>query len=238
MGVFSPALRMTESNSSCTLCTNSRRKRIRHQELFLSDRRDGMPFLDKPVGWWCAQSRNLQALRLALESASQSRLWTVAVDDDTYVNVVALKQLLEAHDAELPIALGSRYGGGAGYIISAGAARRLLAPTMQRRMVWNGSTWLRVGKEQRNTVLDACIEAQLGGAMCASHADWAVGRCLHAARVPLVEHRTTMQQDCDYPRKRKTCDAAMVTCHHVGAEEMRSLHALCYPQRARAAAAG
>ena len=223
---FGPAVRMTESNSSCTLCTSRKSKGLWHQELFLSDRREGEPSIRMSNGWWCAASRPLQALRLAVETTSPR--WLVAIDDDTYVNPPALQRLLEAHDAELPMVFGSRVAGGAGFIISAGAAQRLLAPTQQRRMEWNGSAWRRAD-DAPVTVLDACIQAQLGGSMCAAHADWAMGRCLYTARVPLVERRITMQQNCDYPRKRKTCDDAMLTCHHVSAEEMLALHALCNP---------
>ena len=232
-GAFDPAsiVKVTEANTSCVLCTENGSS-FPHSGL-LSD--GNHPFTDKPTGWYCAMSRPLQALRLVARVKPDAR-WILMVDDDTYVHVPGLLFFLSQKDANASLTFGSPWGGGGGYVLSGTALRdNLMQRTPRRRLKWVGGAWVNddAGAESCDlgpTVLDACISAQLGGAMCNSPGDWAISKCMQYAGVPLQRVDALLQQMCETtPPKveQVSCHDHLVTCHKMDADLMHRLHDAC-----------
>ena len=228
---FRERILVVEDDAECVLCSDG--GDFERSDLFS----DGtLPFSGRSDGYYCSLSRNLQGLRLALRSeAGQRARWVLMIDDDTFVNVRSLLHMLSARDDERdPIVIGSAWGGGAGYAFSRAALDALLTPVTREHCMWNASTaaWMR--KANTDTVLDACISAQLGGTLCNSPADWAIKRCVDAAGAMLHPQPDAMQQDCQWaeamPAPSPEWMRAMVTCHHVESKTMMALarHAYRY----------
>ena len=221
---FEHVLFASEANTECVLCGDG--KHYDHVDLF-----GQAPFLRRPVGWYCAQSRNLQGLRLAAR-AHPAAEWVVMIDDDTYLNAPVLFKMLASLDPSLPQVIGSEWAGGAGYAFSRGALSRLLATLPVRHMAWSAQehAWTASPGVAPETVLDACIAAQLGGAWCDLHADWAIARCVRAAGMEL-EPASSMVMICPFnnpsaptpPLTRHDADW-LATCHHLNATNIRALH--------------
>ena len=228
---FDPAsvLKVSELNTSCVLCTESG-EAFTHDGLFSGD--GNHPFNNKPLGYYCASSRPLQALRIAALAKPAAR-WVVMVDDDTYVHVAALLRTLDQFDARTPVAIGNPWGGGGGYLISGTALRdNLMAKTPRRSMKWVGGAWVKDTSEAAvgSTVLDACVSAKLGGTMCNAAADWAVHKCMTHAGLAMQRADAQWQQVCETTPPEAanvTCTQHMVTCHKMPADVMRQLHEAC-----------
>jgi hypothetical protein len=101
------------------------------------------PFFGKDEGWWCAQKRPLTAVKSFLASRTYEQLpdFLMVIDDDTFVNHLALGTFLAPLNASEPhIFINNqlfereehRFLGGAGWIISRPVQRTLLDPFVTR----------------------------------------------------------------------------------------------------------
>mmetsp|Transcript_3198 Transcript_3198/g.11580 ORF Transcript_3198/g.11580 Transcript_3198/m.11580 type:complete len:446 (-) Transcript_3198:73-1410(-) len=136
-------------------------------------------------GWWCAQRRPLQAIKMAGQKHRNADFFLV-IDDDTYVRMDKLRTILMGLDPDELLMIGrvvqqakpflrvaSEYIhsivlGGSGYLMSRATVDRLLKTT-----------------HDGDTHIDACVRKTQGGEWCWWHSDWAVSQCVADTGTPV-----------------------------------------------------
>jgi len=189
-----------------------------HKDLFHDGPFRAFEPFAKGIDWQCAQQRNLQALRYTVDSYKNNFSevdWVALIDDDTYLNPVALSRSL--YVSLEPRVIGHSTHGGAGFFFNAVALKQLQASFAVKALAWKAPADDRVENELdskvKNTlrsqvkrsadsrssetahwsttsvhvarVVDQCVAKQLGGSWCGYHSDWVVGACVKAANITL-----------------------------------------------------
>jgi len=215
----------------------------------------GDRFHNRPLDWYCAQQRPMQALaRVLAQAQARASLpkWLVIIDDDTALHPWNALKMLTSKPADLNAkqVFGSELKGGAGFILSQGAMKNLTGPIMVNDMVWDRRSlrWTQQ-TDTTTTVMDACLERLLGGKWCYMHSDHAMGRCAVSAGIQMIDRGKVMEQNCPVgtkvmvpytdkhvENKIRTVEAAdaktqawirndMVSCHHMDKTSMDSIYA-------------
>ena len=199
-------------------------------------------FKNRTVDWYCAQQRNLKGVSSALSTLKTDSLpeWLLLQDDDTFINPVAMLALLASYESATPVALGNKYGGGAGFFLNKAALQMLTAPSPVLRLRWieAESRWSASGNY---TFLDLCILRQNGGSWCYLHSDHAIADCLSSLGIDLLNlgQKHMLQNNCPVASTRGGADPAQWTaelrtrltythasCHRVDAATIRGLDSL------------
>uniref|UniRef100_A0A7S0WIG6 Hexosyltransferase n=1 Tax=Chlamydomonas leiostraca TaxID=1034604 RepID=A0A7S0WIG6_9CHLO len=165
--------------------------------LYFGDR-----FHHRPLDWYCAQQRPMQALaRVLAQAQARASLpkWLVIIDDDTALHPWNALKMLTSKPADLNAkqVFGSELKGGAGFILSQGAMKNLTGPIMVNDMVWDRRSlrWTQQ-TDTTTTVMDACLERLLGGNWCYMHSDHVMGLCAKSANIQVLDRNGTMAQWC------------------------------------------
>jgi hypothetical protein len=186
---------------------------------------------DASPSWWCAQKRQLQAIRAA-SGHFKHATWFLVVDDDTWVNIVVLQGMLSQleHEEILPTYIGHvawngamqqqreqgtvirarlQAMGGAGVVLHASAMQRLMASDS------NGedSTWHL--REPGSSLIDKCIAEARHGSWCWWNSDWILAECLALAGIRPTGHPLFAQVE--------SCHDLSMTCHRVNYSQQHAL---------------
>eukprot|EP00197_Chlamydomonas_leiostraca_P004501 CAMPEP_0202860904 /NCGR_PEP_ID=MMETSP1391-20130828/2475_1 /ASSEMBLY_ACC=CAM_ASM_000867 /TAXON_ID=1034604 /ORGANISM="Chlamydomonas leiostraca, Strain SAG 11-49" /LENGTH=371 /DNA_ID=CAMNT_0049540189 /DNA_START=151 /DNA_END=1266 /DNA_ORIENTATION=- len=159
----------------------------------------GDRFHGKPLDWYCAQQRPLQALRdVLIQQAKKIPKWLMIVDDDTIVHPWNLMRTLTTKpaDPDAMVMVGNERRGGAGFILSRAALVNLTSTIQISDMTWDhrGLVWKQ--EPGSTTLLDACLERLLGGNWCYMHSDHVMGLCAKSANIQVLDRNGTMAQWC------------------------------------------
>lgn len=166
------------------------------------------PFwFNKNHGWWCAQSRPPQLLRLLYDKVASNLSslpsFFLMADDDTWLNPFTLRELIRLLSPNERYYIGKRYttfaAGGSGVLISKAALHSLFSTRRGDR-----------------SLVEACDRRKQGGRWCFWHSDWVVGACLKAANVTVLNHKLFAYDSCsvdDFFQK--------ISCHHMDSIKMR-----------------
>lgn len=216
--------------------------------LFFGDR-----FHGRPLDWYCAQQRPMQALNTVLTTEiSHLPKWLLIIDDDTIVNPRNLLRML-SEPAQLHnerVVFGNRYRGGAGFLLSQGTLKNLTQQVPVTDMAWDKGSKQWQFKESSTKAITACVDRLLGGTWCYMHSDHAMWRCATSLGVAMIDKGVEMEQNCPVGTKllpsmsdkhevnklRNAFDAdaktqawlrdIMVTCHHMDKESTDSIYKL------------
>eukprot|EP00197_Chlamydomonas_leiostraca_P011149 CAMPEP_0202860402 /NCGR_PEP_ID=MMETSP1391-20130828/2117_1 /ASSEMBLY_ACC=CAM_ASM_000867 /TAXON_ID=1034604 /ORGANISM="Chlamydomonas leiostraca, Strain SAG 11-49" /LENGTH=359 /DNA_ID=CAMNT_0049539559 /DNA_START=170 /DNA_END=1249 /DNA_ORIENTATION=+ len=171
--------------------------------LYFGDR-----FHHRPLDWYCAQQRPMQALaRVLAQAQARASLpkWLVIIDDDTALHPWnALKMMAAAQPStaasglDKPILYGSEYRGGAGFIFNRAALQNLSNPIPVVDMSWDRQLlqWTEQQGGSMVTGMDACVHRLMGGSWCYMHSDHAMGRCVQSLGMQLTDKKEVMEQNC------------------------------------------
>ena len=193
-------------------------------------------FFSKPTGWWCAQKRNLQALRLALQHLATLPDFLFMIDDDTFVHVPHLIEKLKWIDTSKPIFWSKRIidpkwnplyiMGGGGWLVSRAVLQSLLKPFDHLATSYHfqdGKLMLQQPPKTK-TLLEVCIEKQNGGSWCYDHSDHAIPHCIFVASQVEAHsqadlHQEACQQTDMLPEDAEVLPAnaawdTLLTCHY------------------------
>jgi hypothetical protein len=199
-------------------------------------------FQHRSIDWYCAQQRNLKGVSAALAALSPDALpeWLLLQDDDTFINPVATLALLAYYERTTPVALGDKWGGGAGFFFNKAALQRLMKPSPMLRLVWMDadSRWSASGNY---SFIDVCVMRQMGGSWCYMHSDHAIADCLDSLGIELLNlgHENMLQECPVGPTHRGGADPARwkhaartrlaytyASCHRVDAATIRGMYGL------------
>uniref|UniRef100_A0A7S0R5E2 Hexosyltransferase n=1 Tax=Chlamydomonas leiostraca TaxID=1034604 RepID=A0A7S0R5E2_9CHLO len=171
--------------------------------LYFGDR-----FHHRPLDWYCAQQRPMQALaRVLAQAQARASLpkWLVIIDDDTALHPWnALKMMAAAQPStaasglDKPILYGSEYRGGAGFIFNRAALQNLSNPIPVVDMSWDRQLlqWTEQQGGSMVTGMDACVHRLMGGSWCYMHSDHVMGLCAKSANIQVLDRNGTMAQWC------------------------------------------
>ena len=193
-------------------------------------------FFGKPTGWWCAQKRNLQALRLALQRLATLPEFLFMIDDDTFVHVPHLVEKLKWIDTSKPVFWSKRIVdpkwkplyilGGGGWLASRVVLQSMLLPFehLATSYHFQGGQLMPQQPGNSRTVLDVCIEKQNGGSWCFDHSDHAVPHCIYLASQTEAHSQADLHQEACQQTDILPGDATMLpanttwdtllTCHY------------------------
>ncbi|KAL3144562.1 hypothetical protein ABBQ32_004292 [Trebouxia sp. C0010 RCD-2024] len=193
-------------------------------------------FFSKPLGWWCAQKRNLPALRLALQHMPTLPEFLFVIDDDTFVHVPHLIEKLKWIDTSKPVFWAKRIidfkwrplyiMGGGGWLVSRTVLQSLLKPFDHLSTSYHfqhGQLTLQQPVQTR-TLLEVCIEKQNGGSWCFDHSDHAVPHCIFMASQVEAHSQADLHQEACQKTDLLPGDASvlpantswdtLLTCHY------------------------
>ena len=150
--------------------------------------------------WWCAQKRPLLAAYEVLKHAKQLPDFLLVIDDDTFVNPVALSKFVM--DSQELV-------GKPAYVGHLGSPRMVMGGggTVITRAVLDA--WKHGGDARPWAPLKWCIEQTQGGNWCHWHSDWAYGLCVHKWS---GANATDMQHI--FNQNREPCTPQHVACHN------------------------
>ena len=152
-------------------------------------------FTGSSPGWWCFQSRGLIVLDHQLRKYPHAA-WYFLVNDDTYVNVPALRKKAQSYSATSSACALGRVGhlqlpyygdafwtpiiwDGAGILINRKAADQLL---------YKGR------KPHSLSVIEQCIDnTRKLEKWCWWHSDWVLSGCLQSAKIGVTEDKSFIQ---------------------------------------------
>lgn len=184
----------------CVVCNRSHSGNHTKYEVFHT------PWFHKSHGWWCAQSRPVQILRLLHEKASSNfsilPSFFLLADDDTWLNPFTLRKLISTSSPNIQRIIGKAYqgyaGGGSGVLISKGALQTLFNASRSNR-----------------SLVEECDSFKQGGKWCFWHSDWVVGRCFSAANVTVLHHQQLTHESCNVGNFHYR-----ISCHHMDPVQM------------------
>ena len=166
-------------------------------------------FFSKPTGWWCAQKRNLPALRLALQHLTTVPEFLFMIDDDTFVHVPHLIEKLNWIDTSKPVFWSKRIidpkwsplyiMGGGGWLVSRTVLQSLLNPFDHLATSYHFQAGKLTPQQplKARTLLEVCIQKQNGGSWCYDHSDHAIPHCIFlASRVEAHSQADLHQEAC------------------------------------------
>ena len=193
-------------------------------------------FFSKPTGWWCAQKRNLPALRLALQHRTTLPEFLFMVDDDTYVHVPHLIEKLKWVDTSKPVFWSKRITdpkwnplyilGGGGWLVSRAVLQSLLKPFDHLATSYHFQDGKLTPQQpvKARTLLEVCIEKQNGGSWCYDHSDHAIPHCIFIASQVEAHSQADLHQEACQQTDILPGDAlvlpantswdALLTCHY------------------------
>lgn len=203
LGNYVKIYQFSEANvAECLLC-DPKHKGIPHPELGNSRRR-----ATHSSGWWCAQKRPLMAVYEVLKHINQIPDLLMLIDDDTFVNPVALQKFV--YDSkklvDKPAYIGHSAKKSARIVMGGGGA------VITRAVL---DAWK--GKESAHpwAPLRWCIEQTQGGMWCNWHSDWSFGMCVHKWSGAKATNMRNL-----FNQRKQPCTRKHVTCHyHASAEE-------------------
>ena len=164
-------------------------------------------FLSKPNGWWCAQKRNLPALRLALQHLATLPEFLFMIDDDTYVHVPHLIEKLKWIDTSKPVFWSKRIidpkwnplyiMGGGGWLVSRAVLQSLLKPFDHLATSYHFQDGKLMPQQplKPRTLLEVCIAKQNGGSWCYDHSDHAIPHCIFVASQVEAHSQADLHQE-------------------------------------------
>jgi len=152
-------------------------------------------FIHRPHGWWCAQKRTILALEDYLYHYDVPDFMLI-VDDDTFVNIINLKNYINTLKVTDKHYIGQEMNGpGRGYRIIGGCGGALISrPVLQK---------LKPGISQ-------CVSHAQGGKWCHYHSDWVVAACIEDLAKAKAKMSYLFRQ---YVRTPKDCLQSYVACH-------------------------
>lgn len=166
-------------------------------------------FFEKPTEWWCAQKRNLPAVRLALQRQTTIPEFMLVIDDDTFVHVPHLVEKLNFIDTSKPVFWSKRVTdpkwkplyimGGGGWLVSKSILESLLQPFSRLATPYQFHDGKLVAQQipTSKTLLEVCIENQNGGSWCFDHSDHAIPHCIYmASQVEAHSQADLYQEAC------------------------------------------
>ena len=202
-------------------------------------------FFEKPTGWWCAQKRNLPAVRLALQHQATLPEFMFVIDDDTFVDVPHLIDKLNFIDTSEPVFWSKRIVdpkwkplyimGGGGWLVSKSVLESLLQPFDRLATAYHYQDGKLSAQKapQPKTLLEVCIERQNGGSWCFDHSDHAVPHCIYIASQVEAHsqadlHQEACQQTNLLPGDVKVLPSnttwdTLLTCHYATPEVQANL---------------
>lgn len=210
-------------------------------------------FFSKPLGWWCAQKRNLPALRLALQHITTLPEFLLMIDDDTFVHTPNLIEKLKWIDISKPVFWARRIVdpkwkplyilGGGGWLVSRTVLHSLLKPFDHLATSYHFQNGQLAAQqlEKAKTLLEVCIEKQNGGSWCFDHSDHAVPHCIFMASQVEAHSQADLHQEACQQTDMLPGDASLLpantswdtllTCHYATPTIQTSLfHAHVSPQ--------
>ena len=165
----------------------------------------------KKLSWWCFQNREIIVLYNQLIKYPDAQ-WFFVVNDDTYVNVPALRRKIQAYSAtrsacalgdvghlQFPF-LGINFWtpiiwDGAGVLINRNAANKLLRVLKVDSTRDSGILHVNVHKNDRKIpLIEQCIlNTRISNKWCWWHSDWVLSRCLDSAGIGVTSDHSFVQ---------------------------------------------
>lgn len=193
-------------------------------------------FFGKSTGWWCAQKRNLPALRLALQHLATLPDFLFMIDDDTFVHVPHLIEKLKWIDTSKPVFWSKRIidpkwsplyiMGGGGWLVSRTVLQSLLKPFDRLATSYHFEDGKLMAQQpvKTRTLLEICIEKQNGGSWCYDHSDHAIPHCIFIASQVEAHSQADLHQEACQQTDMLPGDATvlpanaawdtLLTCHY------------------------
>ena len=160
----------------------------------------------KKLSWWCFQNRELLVLYHQLIKYPDAQ-WFFVVNDDTYVNVPALRTKIQAYSAtrsacalgdvghlQFPF-LGTHFWtpiiwDGAGVLINRNAANKLLRVVKVDSSRDSGIHNI----DRKIPLIEQCIlNTRIRNKWCWWHSDWVLSRCLDSAGIGVTSDHSFVQ---------------------------------------------
>jgi len=192
LGLFMP---VTERDvQPCQVCLHASDNLLRAKQKLGDGTRGTSKYTDE---YMCAQKRPLQAIRHALLRHPKAG-WYLVVDDDTWVDSVAMRELLRRLDgwkkAKRPVVVGSVFANDALKYVSNATNARMRSSVM----VLGGAGYA------------------LNGPWCWWNSDWALSECLGMAGMKPTHHPGFTQWTYQ-------CNERAITCHYVDGDQQQNM---------------
>ncbi|XP_050738122.1 glycoprotein-N-acetylgalactosamine 3-beta-galactosyltransferase 1-like isoform X2 [Eriocheir sinensis] len=217
------------------------------QHFFVSTKPDtylGTLVVNVTENYWMLWGKTRAAIRHAYENYREAGQWFIKADDDTFVIVENLKNMLKLYDHRKPLYFGNKFqmknisqgfmGGGAGYVLSRAAVKLLVEKGFPNKTACHPGP-----KGREDVELGKCLEAV--GVVAGDSRDH-LGRDRFMSFTPdLLQERGALSRVGHswfwtlvyYPTSEGPlcCSDTAVTFHYVSPAMMRALYYLVYVLR-------